>query len=247
MRRTLLALAIVLVVVTGVATVGFAGTVGASDSATILEVAPEAAEAPPGETIHVAIEMLNDGGYGGVGVERVAFGIEYDSDVLTVEEVTRGPWLEQGDETEIATEVDVEADAGSVAIDQYRDPAEGGASGSDRAATVTFSIAEDADGETSPVNLTAVETDLTNDWPQYAFTHNGSVSVDESADVVDASPADRSPDYVSESTSSDSEPAEAKAEATDERDDPIPGFGVAAAVAALVVLSVAAARAIRDS
>ncbi|WP_265111860.1 cohesin domain-containing protein [Halosolutus halophilus] len=185
MRRAARALAIVLVVVTTVATVGLAGIGSASDSATILEVEPEAAQAPPGETIHVAIRLYNDGGYGGVGVERVAFGIEYDSDVLTLDAIARGPWLEQGNETEIVTEVEADEAAGYAFVDQYRDPAAGGAAGNDRAATITFTVAEDADGATSPVNVTDVETELTTDWPQTAFTHNGSVSVAADGDVVD--------------------------------------------------------------
>ncbi|MFC4542172.1 cohesin domain-containing protein [Halosolutus amylolyticus] len=218
-----LSIALVVVVVTSVATVGFAGMGGASDSATILEVEPETAQAPPGETIHVAIRLYNDGGYGGVGVERVAFGVEYDSDVLTIDSITRGPWLEQGNETEIVTEVDVDEAAGYAVVEQYRDPVAGGAAGNDRAATVTFTVAEDADGASSPVNVTDVETELTTDWPQTAFTHNGSVSVAADGDVVDASPPERTLDY--------------EASTDDGGSDSIPGLGVVAPLVALAVLA----------
>lgn len=223
--RHLLAVVLAVALCVSVGVAGLAGTAGAGDSATIFEVEPEDAQAPPGETIHVAIVMTSDGGYGGVGVERVAFGVEYDSDVLALEEITRGPWFEQGNETEIVAETDIDDEEGDAFIDQYRDPADGGATGQDRMATLTFTVADDAHGETSPVNVTDVESELTNDWPLQSFTHNGTVSVDDDAEVVGASP----PESVDEDDGSGDEEAA--------NDEPLPGFGLAAAVAVLVALA----------
>ncbi|QSW99084.1 cohesin domain-containing protein [Haloterrigena alkaliphila] len=215
--------AAVLLVVASLAIAGAAGTAAAGDSATILEVDPETAEAPPGETIHVAVVMTSDGGYGGIGLERIAFGLEYDSDVLTVEEVHHGPWLEQGNETTVVTDHAVDDEAGTARIEQYRDPAAGGATGQDRVATVTFRVAEDADGTTAPLNVTAVDAGLANDWPVQSFTHNGSVVVEAGTGVVDASAP---------------EPAGENGETNDgdsvDIGDAVPGFVAGTALATLV-------------
>ncbi|WP_170972324.1 cohesin domain-containing protein [Natronorubrum halophilum] len=209
---------VALVLLASLATVGFAGTAAGGDSATILEVEPETAETPPGETIHVAVVMTSDGGYGGIGVERVAFGVEYDSDVLTVEDVHHGPWMEQGNETTIVTDSDIDNGAGYARVEQYRDPVDGGATGHARIATLTLSVNDGADGTESPVNITAVESDLEGDWSMQSFTHNGSVIVDENATVVDA----QVPETGNESGESS--------------DDTVPGFGIGGALVAVLAL-----------
>ncbi|WP_440764773.1 cohesin domain-containing protein [Natronorubrum sp. DTA7] len=223
--RRFLAVVLVAVLCASVGAAGFAGTAGAGDSATIFEVEPEDAQAPPGETIHVAIVMTSDGGYGGVGIERVAFGVEYDSDVLALEKITRGPWFEQDNETEIVTETDIDDEKGYAFIDQYRDPPDGGSTGQARMATLTFTVADDAHGETSPVNVTDVESELTNDWPLQSFTHNGSVSVDDDAEVVGASP----PEPIEDDETAGGDDGTG--------DEPLSGFGIVAAVAVLAALA----------
>lgn len=227
----ILAIAVTFAVLTSLA---FVGGAGAGDSATILEVEPETAEAPPGETIRVAVQMASDGGYGGVGIERVAFGIEYDPDVLTVETVHRGPWLEQGNETEVVVDADVDEEDGYASIDQTRDPAAGGATGNARIATVTFRVAEGADGAESPAGLTDVESDLTNGWPMQSFTHNGTVSVSEDAAVVDAAPPDGPVVFDGADETADGDTGDRSDDGDEGAIDAISGFGVAAALVALL-------------
>ncbi|WP_247000950.1 cohesin domain-containing protein [Halosolutus gelatinilyticus] len=235
--------AIAVVVIAAAVAIAFVGAAGASDSAAVLEIEPEAAEAPPGETIHVAVEMASDGGYGGAGVERTAIGIEYDPDVLTVETIHRGPWMEQGNETEVVADADVDDEAGYVHIDQRRDPADGGATGNARLVTITFRVAEDADGTESTVAIADVESGLTNNWPLQTFTHDGSVSVSEGADVVDASPPD-GPAVVGDANETsggdgNGDPSAADGEGNDGSAegtvDSIPSFGITAALVALFV------------
>lgn len=235
--RRAIGLALALVLLAGMATVGAVGTAAGGDSPTILEVDPKTAEAPPGETIHVGVVLTSDGGYGDDGVERIEFELEYDPDVVTVEEVHHGPWMEQGNETEIVTDHAIDDEAGTVRVEQARDPAEGGATGHDRLATLTVTTAEDADGETSPLNFTETDTELTSQWSVDPYTNDGSVVVDSDADVVEASPPE---------TDDGAEDAEAAGDGdddgTDDEADTVPGFGVAGALAAAALALVVAVR-----
>lgn len=224
-RTTALIIAASLVLATaGVA--GIVGTTAASDNATILEVDPETNEAPPGETVYVGVTMTSDGGYGDVGVDNTSTALEYDSDVLTVESVDRGPWMEQGNDTEIATETEIDNEAGYAWIGQDREPHEGGATGQDRLVTFTVTVDEDAPEGEYDLELTDAHSSLTNEWPLQVFLHHGTLVVDEDADVVDAGA-----------------PAGQEAGSTD---DPLHGFGVSLAVLAVILVAVARTRVQRD-
>lgn len=213
--------AFILVVALLIAIVGVAGAAGTgvgSDSVTILEVDPETNEAPPGETVHVGVTMTSDGGYGGIGVDNTSVAMEYDPDVLTVESINRGPWMEQGNETEIVTETKIDQEAGYAWIGQDRDPHEGGATGQERFVTFTFSVAEDAEEGEYKLKLVDGTTSLTNEWPQQVFHHHGTLVIDEDAEVVGAEPP---AGYVEGN-----------------EDDSLPGFGVGVAILAVLVAAV---------
>jgi len=200
--------------------VGAVGTTGASDSVMILEVDPDTNEAPPGETVHVGVTMTSDGGYGDIGVDNASVAMEYDSDVLTLESVDRGPWMEQGNETEIVTETTIDEEAGYVWIGQDRDPHEGGATGQDRLVTFTFTVDEDADEGEYELELTDASSSLTNEWPQQVFLHDGTLVVDEDASVVDAGPP----------------------EGYESGDNSMSGFGIGLAMLAVVLVAVVRSR-----
>ncbi|QSG02684.1 cohesin domain-containing protein [Natranaeroarchaeum sulfidigenes] len=214
-----------IVVVAGllIATAGLGaviGTTGGSDNATILQVDPDTNEAPPGETVHIGILMTSDGGYGDVGVDNTSVGMEYDPDVLTLESVERGPWMEQGNETDIVTETEVDDEAGYVWIGQDREPHEGGATGQDRFVTFTFTVDEDAEEGEYDLELTDAHSSLTNEWPQQVFLHDGTLVVDEDASVVDAGPP----------------------EGYESGDNSMSGFGIGLAMLAVVLVAVVRSR-----
>lgn len=241
--KTIILVLAALLVTAGVA--GAAGTAAGGDNVTIMQVEPETPEAPPGETVHVAVIMTSDGGYGDVGVDNASVGIEYDSDVLTLESVDRGPWMDQGNETEVITETDVDDEAGYAWIGQDRDPSAGGATGQERLATFTFSVAADAEEGEYDLRLTDTYARLTNEWPQNVFEHNGTLVVDEDASVTDAGPPASTDGDGEDGMDEDAEAendaeAATEDEAEDEGDDQLNGFGVG--VAALAILLVAVGR-----
>lgn len=222
MNRSRLAALVLALCLLGV-TAGAGGTAVGSDNATIFEVDPETNEAPPGETVHVGVTLTSDGGYGDVGVASSAVGVEYDPDVLALESVERGAWMAQGEETEIVTETEIDDETGYVWIEQTRDPHEGGATGQDRFATVTFTVDEDAAAGEYDLTLVDGSATLTNEWPQQVFLHDGTLVVDEDATVADAG----APEGYEQSTG---------------EDDPVPGFGVGLGALAVGLCAVAGAR-----
>lgn len=235
-RAAAVALATLSVLWLGVAAVP--GPAAGGDNVAIVQVEPETARAPPGETIRVAAVLVSDGGPGPGGVERASFALEYDPDVLSVRDVRHGPWMEQGSETEIATATEIDAENGSVWVEQERDPPDGGATGNARFVTVTFAVAEDAAGAQSPVNVSGGEVALTDGWYQQVFPNNGTVTVEQGASVVDASEPESGGPGADGAKNGDATPgtadAQAPADQSDGRDDSIAGFGVGAALVAIV-------------
>lgn len=195
---------------------GMTGPTAGSDNATVLDVDPETNEAPPGETVHIGVTMTSDGGYGDVGVANASVAMEYDSDVLTLESVNRGPWMEQGNETQIRTETETDEEAGYARITQIRDPHAGGATGQERFVTFTFTVDEDAPEGEYALELIEGQASLTNGWPQDVFLNGGTLVVDEGASVVDAGPPDEDEGNI--------------------LDDSLPGIGLGVVTAALLVV-----------
>ncbi|MFC7210544.1 cohesin domain-containing protein [Natronoarchaeum sp. GCM10025321] len=210
------AILVAFLLLAGAGTAGIIGLSAGSDNATVLDVDPETNEAPPGETVHIGVTMTSDGGYGDVGVANASVAMEYDSDVLTLESVDRGAWMEQGNETQIRTETETDEEAGYARITQIRNPHAGGATGQERFVTFTFTVDEDAPEGEYALELTGGQASLTNGWPQDVFLNGGTLVVDEDASVVDAGASD--------------------GDEANTPDESLPGFGLGVAAVALVVL-----------
>jgi len=216
MSRKHIGVLVALLLLAGAGIAGIIGPSAGSDNVTVLDVDPETNEAPPGETVHIGVTMTSDGGYGDVGVANASVAMEYDSAVLTLESVDQGAWMEQGNETEIRTETEIDEEAGYARIERTRDPHAGGATGQDRFVTVTFTVDENAPEGEYALELTEGQASLTNGWPQDVFLNGGTLVVDEDASVVDAEAPD--------------------GDEGDTPDDSLPGIGLGVVTVALLVI-----------
>ncbi|ELZ06257.1 hypothetical protein C482_00505 [Natrialba chahannaoensis JCM 10990] len=119
----------------------------------------------PGEEFTIDLTLYAEGGHGDDGVVALAVIAQYHPDYLEVTDIERGPWLEQGDTTDITTEQTLAHDEGIATLEQWREPAAGGATGMDTVATVTVAVAPDApDGETT-LEFGETNIELESDWP----------------------------------------------------------------------------------
>lgn len=235
LRRVALALVIVL------AAAGFAvGAVAGADQLAVLTPTPHSVEADPGEEFTVDVAMVTDGGYGGEGVESVDFVAQYHPEYLEVTSIEAGPWLEQGDDTEIRSEETIAHENGTAILEQWRDPVAGGATGNARLATVTVEVAEDAPPGEAEIDFTETNVALERSYPLQVHGQNSSVTIDsgdESLGSFDHPEPD--PDELESTQASDDGQNDGGASAND-ADDSTPGFGgfavIAAGIAGLVVV-----------
>lgn len=159
---------------------GGAGLATAGDIPAFLEFESEEFEATAGETVTVDVLLHSQGGHRGEGVEYVAFTVAYDSSLLSVEDVERGPWLED-DDTSVSMDTDVEDD-GQLSVVQEREPPAGGTTGSGTVATITFAVDDDADDAEAALTLTDVTVTVTSDFQQPTITEESVIHVSADSD-----------------------------------------------------------------
>ncbi|MDF9745468.1 cohesin domain-containing protein [Natrinema salsiterrestre] len=239
-----IAIAVVLALLLSILTI--AGTAAAIDQVAIVSPDRTTVEAAPGETIEIDVSLRSQGGHGGEGVEAVTLVARYHPDHLERISVDRGAWLE-GDETEIDATETIAHERGTAILEQRRDPAAGGTTGTGTIATVTVRIAEDAPAGTTTISFGESEVDLTGDWPVAVVDESATVAIDGgneslgSFDHPDPDEIDRESPGSSpgdDSAGSGSEPAD------EDGSEPVPGFsgGVAILAVLLVALRLATAR-----
>lgn len=249
--RALAALALVTLLVVGGAAL-FGGAVTAGDNVGLVDFHPtdgEAepgvdviTEADPGETVVIEATLRSDGGYSGEGVKSANKTIAYDSEVLTLTDIERGPWLEQGNETDIIVESSIDNEAGRATLRQVRSPVDGGAVGEGVTVRMTFEVTEDAPPSNAYLQYEAVDLVLETDSPIPIIERERAISIngggeerkplaDDEDDEDDDGPGITTPEgEQSDVTPEDSETPEP----TDAETDDQPGFGVIAALVALL-------------
>lgn len=226
-----------------------AGTAAAIDQVAVLSPERTQVEAAPGETIDLELSLRSQGGHGGEGVKAVALIARYHPDYLEITDVTRGSWLE-GDETEVRTTETIAHERGTAIVEQRREPAAGGTTGSGTIATLTVRVAADAPPGTTTISFDESGVDLTGDWPVAVVDESATITVDggnESLgtfDHPDPEEIDRDAgaNATDDSSGGDDEPTET------DGSEPIPGFtiGLGLAVVALAGLLSALSTADRD-
>lgn len=245
-RRDLVGIAIAVVLACFLSVVSIAGTAAAIDQVAIVSPDQSTVEAAPGETIEIDVALRSQGGHGGEGVEAVTLVAQYHPDYLERISVDRGSWLE-GNGTEIGTTETIAHERGTAILEQRREPAAGGTTGTGTIATVTVRIAEDAPAGTTTISFGESEVDLTGDWPVAVVDESATVAIDggneslgsfdhPSPDEIDRKSAGSSPG--DDSAGSENEPADA------DGSEPVPGFtgGVAILAVLLVALYLATVR-----
>ncbi|QLK27902.1 cellulosome anchor protein [Natrinema zhouii] len=234
-----------LAVLLALSVVGAAGTAVAIDQVAILSPEQRTVEAAPGETIEIDVTLQSQGGHGNEGISGVALIAQYHPDYLEVTDIERGPWLE-GEETEIRTTERIAHERGTAFLEQRREPAAGGTTGTGTIATLTVRVADDAPAGTTAISFDETDVALTGDWPIAVVDESVTVAVDggdqslESFDHPDPDELDLESEERSENNSSDVD----SGAADNGGDLPVPGFtiGVTLVAVALAVLRLIAAR-----
>lgn len=122
----------------------------AGDGSSIMYSEESSYTAAPGEAVTVVIVVSDHGSLTGDGLEHVSLVADYDPDALQATDVEANGWFESGDESvTVATDTDIDADAGVVTLTQTREPAGDGTVATAPFATITFTVDEDATGNTT--------------------------------------------------------------------------------------------------
>lgn len=158
---------------------GFAvGSALAGDQVAVLAVEPHDVDADSGETFDVDVLMRTEGGHSGEGVERVDLVVQYHPEYVEIEDVEGGPWLHAGEETDVEEALTIVDEEGTTVFEQWRDPVAGGATGSDHLATLTVSVADDADPAETTISLGSTSIDLERQQPIAVHDQEVTLSVD---------------------------------------------------------------------
>ncbi len=225
---------IVVAAVLSLASITAVPSVAAIDQVAVVSPDRTELEADPGETVELAVSLESRGGHGGEGVTAVALIAQYDPEYLTVTDIERGPWLE-GEDTEVETATTIADDAGTAVIEQRREPAAGGTTGSGTIATLTVRVAEDAPAGTTPISFGESDVALTGDYPPAVVDESATVAIaggNESLGSFDhPNPDDleRDGEFDSNGDANDTDAA------ASDREAPVPGMTIGAALAVLAL------------
>ncbi|CAI49604.1 probable secreted glycoprotein [Natronomonas pharaonis DSM 2160] len=203
-----------------VAVAALAGGAAAADSPGLVYFEPDETEATAGETVDIDAEIRVISVYDNEAVESFEYTVEYDPELLSVDDIEEGPWLSGGNETTVAFETDIDEEAGAVTVSQARQPPAGGVIGEGTTATITFAVAADAPA----TNTTVAYTDASAQMLEYPLPV---IETDASIEISDDGGT----------TNDEAEDGPAVTNDADDADDPAPedqaGFGVVVAIAAL--------------
>lgn len=150
MRRTFAAVVVCLLV----SLAGLSGVAVGADNPGFADFEPRESAAAPGETVEIDLTMQVVSTNDQEAVESIAFEVVYDPDVLSVEGVEQGPWLQGGEETNVTFETETDDEEGRISVEQAREPPAGGVIGDGTTATVTFEVDSEA-----PASNTTIEYD----------------------------------------------------------------------------------------
>lgn len=168
-----------------------AAPVDAGDNVAIMDPTPQEVDVDPGEEFTVEVVMTSDGGYDDVGVQSVAFRALYHPEYVEIVDVARGPWMDQGEETEVETDAGIAHDEGVARMEQERNPPAGGAVGNEVLVTFTVEVAEDAPPSETTIGFDESEVRLTDRMPQPVHDRNVTVSIDGGGDRAGHESVDR--------------------------------------------------------
>lgn len=211
----------------------------AGDAVAVVEPADDEFAASQGETVAVDVVLRSDGGYSGEGIEAYEFVVAVHPDVAEIESLEVGPYLEGAGVDVNATVTHLED--GAARIEAERVPVDGGTTGTDVAATATLRVHDDAPEAAATIGISETRTDLAgSDYPIRSFGRDAVLRVADGEEEYEpryGEPDEETEDDAVGVTTAEEagRDVEGGADASDDDADPVPGFGVATALAALLV------------
>ena len=244
----------------------FASSASAGDQPAVFTIEPEEVETDPGETVELDVVVYNHGPLHGQGLSEISFDVRYDPGTISDVTVEHDEWLLDGDEdAELDTSSEVDGNAGLISVEHEREPAGTGVLGDGAVATLSLTVAEDADSTTLELAFEDTSAIIPSGTPHYVWDHEATVHVGDAvgdtgsesddvdgvtlgddADLTETDSEDRTAvgDEADDETLPVVDPDGTEPE-TDEHGDrttaPVPGFGVLVAVLALAAVLVLAA------
>ena len=129
-----------LVVICLFAVAAASGLAATADNPGLADFEPEESEAAPGETVEGDLTMQVVSTNDDEAVESIAYTVAYDPDVLSVVDIEQGPWMNNGDATDVTFETEIDDEDGRLRVSEARDPPAGGVVGDGTTATVSFEV-----------------------------------------------------------------------------------------------------------
>ncbi|OIB57965.1 cohesin domain-containing protein [Natrialba sp. SSL1] len=161
--------------------------VGAGDNIASFWFDPEDTEAAAGDSLELELVASTHGDLVGDGVDELAVTLEYDAAIFTVADIEHERMLADGDsDVEIHGSEAIDEDAGTLTLEQEREPSGDGAKTTEPMATITFEVASDAPSGNETIEIADSEAILISDYPQGTFDRDAHVQIDGSAAASDA-------------------------------------------------------------
>lgn len=177
MHRAVLAGLVGLLAVTAAVPAPAAAPAASTDGLAQLSFDPSSVRTEPGETFTVDIVVDSQPQFAS-GAHEVGVVFAFNTTHVRVTDIERGPYISQGNETTIETNVSrVDNEDGFVIYDLHREPPAGGVTGKGVLATVTFEAKEAAPTGTSELRYTSGRILLTDGNLQRVSASNGQVTV----------------------------------------------------------------------
>lgn len=227
-----------LIVGTGIVLAIISGAAIAADNPGLADFEPRDIDATSGDLVEVELTIRTASANDDEAVESIEYSLIYDPEILSIEAVEQGPWLQGGEGTDVSFETEVDEDVGKLTVEQARDPPAGGVIGEGTTATVTFEVADDAPSSNAIVQYEHYNAQML-EYPLIVLHDRTELNIEidgggddrlprESAERVE----DESPGIITpESDSDDAEERETDAEAPEDQ----PGFGIVVAVLAITL------------
>lgn len=139
----------VVLTVGAIAALAVAAPATAGDGSSIMYSEAETYTAGPGEELEVTVLVSDHGTLAGTGLEEVSLVADYDPAYLEATDIEAEGWFDSDDNVTAATTSEIDTDAGVVRLTQTREPVGDGTTATEPFATITFTIDEDAAGNTT--------------------------------------------------------------------------------------------------
>lgn len=152
------------------------------DEPTLVFPEEEVKAAPPGGTVQVNVMIKSDGGVGDAGVKSISLTTGYDQEYLELRDVQPRTWLVGEGNTDVYNETAIDEAAGTITVEQWRDPPTNGSTGTKLFATLTFDVREDASETNTTVTMENTSVELVDNYSMYVYTTNATITIDEQAE-----------------------------------------------------------------